>query len=163
MAKTLKPLQAGQLRHVGNLQKLVKGVDAAGGPTANYCLWRRDIRFSIEDFRATEIFQAQQVGSQLTTYIQIRFRPELLGVEPNVCRLSHRLNPGKTPPCYDYYDIQGARRDVQLRYMLQLSCIRRDSAGFRTGNLQPIVFIDSTDCRINSTDVYINNGACDGC
>lgn len=137
--REIRPTQSGELRHRGDLQKLVTNpdgtplTDAAGMALIEYQTYAEGVYFSIDDFSTYESFQAQQVGSELTTRIRVRFRPSLEGVAPNTMRMRLRLNPGNSPAKYDYYDIQGSIRDPFLRVEMQLTCIRRDVGGFRTG------------------------------
>lgn len=131
--REIRPTQSGELRHVANIEQLIKGKDATGSPTVAYSLYAENVRFAIDDWKPTESFEANAVDSKLYTRIRIRYRPGLEGVAPNTMRIAHVTNPGQSPVVTDYYDIQGAVRDITLRVELQLLCIRRDAVGFRTG------------------------------
>jgi hypothetical protein len=137
--REIRPTQSGELRHLCNLEKLKLAedgtplLDAAGSPLIQYELWAENVFFAIDDWKPIESYNANQVGSLLWTRIRIRFRPGLEGIAPNTMRFVHCLNPGKSPGIFDYYDIQGAIRDITMRVELQLTCARRDVAGYRTG------------------------------
>ena len=85
----------------------------------------------MSDWRDTEVSAAQQIMSQVITYIVIRFRPGIL----STMRLKHVTEWTANPPLVDYYDIQGVVRDPTLRWALQLACIKRDAAGYRVGTV----------------------------
>lgn len=133
MARALRTLQSGEMRHVGNIEQLVDAVDALGGPTAQYALFAANVRFAIDDWKPYEVWAANQVMGQLSTRLRIRWRPGMEGVAPNTMRIAHTVNPGQSPPIVEYYDIIGAVRDATMRVDLTLTCMRRDAPGFRTG------------------------------
>lgn len=133
MVAKIKPLDSGDLRHVGNLEVRVPGTDVTGAPSVSYVAFAVGVRFAIDDWKPTEAVQAQAVSGQLSTRLVIRWRPGLEGNEPNQMRLVHVTNPGESPPVVEYYDILGAVRDYTMRTQLILTCTRRDAAGFRTG------------------------------
>jgi hypothetical protein len=133
MARALKPIQSSALRFVGDLEQRDQGTDLAGSPLATYSLFAAGVRFDIQDWRATETLQANQVLSSVVTYVTIRWRPGIEGAIPGQLRLKHIADASVSPPVVDYYDIQGVVRDPTTRVALQLACIRRDGSGFRTG------------------------------
>ena len=133
MPSKIKPLQSGDLRHVGNLEQIQVGTDGTGAPLTTYVLFAQNVQFSIDDWRPTESFLANAVEGQLSTRLTIRYRPGMEGVAPNTMRMVHQTNPGTSPPIFDYYDILGAVRDSTMRVQLTLTCARRDAAGYRTG------------------------------
>lgn len=135
MVAKIKPLDSGDLRHVGNLEVRIPGTDTTGAPSVAYALFAVGVRFAIDDWKPTEAFQAQAVSGQLSTRLVIRYRPGMEGTAPNQMRMVHVTNPGASPAVIDYYDILGAVRDYTMRTQLILTCTRRDAAGFRTGAL----------------------------
>jgi len=134
MARALRTLQSGEMRHVGNLEQIVDGeLDTLGGPSARYQVFATNVRFAIDDWKPYEQLAASQVIGQLSTRLRIRWRPGMEGVAPNTMRMMHVVNPGQSPPIIEYYDIVGAVRDATMRVDLTLTCIRRDAPGFLTG------------------------------
>lgn len=133
--REIRPTQSGELRHVGDLEKLDIGTDNSGTPLTTYSLFAKDVRFAIDDWKPLESVVANAVQSNLFTRIRIRYRPGLEGSAPSIFRLKHVIDASVSPPAVEYYDIQGAVRDITLRVELQLSCVRRDAAGYRTGTI----------------------------
>lgn len=129
----IKGIQAGEMRFVGDIERRVDGVDAMRSPSTAYELFAGGVRFTIADYRPTEAMQANTTMSQVTTYLTIRYRPGIEGQIPGQLRLKHISDASVSPAIVDYYDIQGAIRDPSIRLGLLLSCVRRDSSGFRTG------------------------------
>ena len=129
MVRAVQPIQSGELRHVGNIEQRMAGLDSTGAPNVTFQVWAQDVRFAIDDWKSPEAFQAQQVDGQLTTRILIRYRPGIVAT----MRLVYLTNPGESNPVYEYYDITGVTRESTLRNTIQLNCIKRDAAGFRTG------------------------------
>lgn len=129
----IKGIQAGELRFVGDIERRVDAVDAMRSPSTSYELFAGGVRFAIADYRPTETMQANTTMSQVTTYLTIRYRPGIEGQVPGQLRLKHISDASVSPAIVDYYDIQGAIRDPSIRQGLLLSCVRRDSSGFRTG------------------------------
>jgi hypothetical protein len=135
-ARTFEPLNPGSLRFLGDLEVQQDGVDAAGTPLATFIPYAQGIFFTFADYRATETGTANTVMASITTYAVIRWRPGLEGIEPGKMRLKWASDLSVSPPIIEYYDVQGAVRDPTARWALQLSLVRRDSAGYRSG-VQP--------------------------
>lgn len=129
MPNRLKPLQSGILRQVGDIEVLVDGKDSFGSPMTSYQLWAPGVRFDFADWRVTENVSAKEIQSSVLTYITMRWRP---GVTSKM-RIKHIAEITTSPQMIDYYDIQGVVRDPTLRTVLQLACLKRDAAGYRTG------------------------------
>jgi len=129
MPNRLKQLQSGELRHIANIEKLIVAVGASGTPTQTYELWASDVRFSFADWRVTEGLQAKEITSSVLTYLTMRWRPGVIAS----MRVVHISDYTTSPATVDYYDVQGVVRDPNLREALQLACIKRDAAGYRTG------------------------------
>lgn len=134
VAAKLRTFASGEMRHVCNLEQLIAGdLDAVGTPQSRYVVVATNVRFTIDDWKPYEAFNAAIIEKQLSTRIRIRYRPGMEGIAPGQMRLAHTTNPGYSPPVVDYYDIVGAVRDTTLRVDLTLTCIRRDADGFRQG------------------------------
>jgi hypothetical protein len=133
MVTKVKPLQSGQMRHLGNLEKRVAGQDATGAPSVAYELVAAGVQFAVDDWKPTENYAAAAVQGNLSTRLIIRWRPGMEGNAPNTMRMVHLTNPGHSPAIFEYYDILGAVRDPDMRVQLTLTCVRRDGDGFRTG------------------------------
>lgn len=133
--REIRPTQSGELRHVGDLEKLDIGTDASGTPLTTYSPFAKNVRFAIDDWKPLESMMSAAVQSNLFTRIRIRWRPGIEGTAPSTFRLRHVADGSVSPPIVEFYDIQGAVRDITLRVELQLSCVLRDAAGYRTGTL----------------------------
>ena len=134
MPKTLRTLTSGEMRHIGDLEKLVVGTDATGAPRTDYEIFAKDIRFGIDDWKPYETWAANAPESALSTRLRIRYRPGLDGIAPSTMRIKRRTSDaGVSPVVFEYYDIIGAVRDPTTRVDLTLWCMRRDAAGFKIG------------------------------
>ena len=118
--REIRPIMSGELRHIGDLERVVVGHDSTGAPTKTYALFAAGVRFAIDDWKGIENFITNQVASSLTTRIRIRYRPGVV----ETMRLSHVTNPGDPVPAVDHYEITGIIRDITLRQELQLVCLR---------------------------------------
>jgi len=125
--RQLKPIQAGQLRFQGWLEKPVQSF-VHGVPSIDYETFA-SIRFSIEDFRGNEVFNGQTLESMLTTYVVMRWLP---GVNATM-RVKRQIAASESPSDFDYYEIQSIIEDPTRYRVMQLQCVRRDAAGFRKG------------------------------
>lgn len=131
--REVRPIQSGELRHIGNIERRIPGTDSTGAPAVAYELWAEKVRFSIDDWKPYENQVAQAIERSVITRIRIRYRPGMSGAGPSTFRLVYVTNPGESDPVIEYYDILGAVRDINLRVEMQLTCQLRDAAGFRTG------------------------------
>ena len=127
--REIRPTQSGELRHIGNIEQRAGGTDSTGVPSSDYVLWAENVRFAIDDWKSPEAYNAEQLNGMITTRIRIRWRPGIV----SGMRLVYCTNPGQSPPIFEYYEITGPTRDISLRVEIQLNCIKRDAAGFRTG------------------------------
>jgi SPP1 family predicted phage head-tail adaptor len=119
-------MRAGRLRHKVTLQRRVETTNAIG-ETVWYYADVAEIFAHIEPLSGKEYFGAQQVQSDVTTRVRVRYRT---GLQPTM-RLVHVREAG-SPTLFDYYDIQSIIQPHTDRRELQLMCIRRDAEGFRT-------------------------------
>lgn len=131
--REIRPTQSGELRHFCNIERRVEGVDSTGAPSVAYALWAENVRFAIDDWKPYENQLAQAIERSVITRIRIRYRPGMSGAGPSTFRLKYLTNPDDDVPVYEYYDVMGAVRDINLRVELQLTCSLRDAAGYRTG------------------------------
>ena len=131
--REIRPTQSGELRHRCNIEMRVRGTDSTGAPSVAYTLWAENVAFAIDDWKPYENQLAQAVERSVITRIRIRYRPGMSGAGPNTFRLVYLTNPGESAPVFEYYDVLGAVRDVNLRIELQLTCSLRDAAGYRVG------------------------------
>lgn len=131
--REIRPTQSGELRHFCNIETRTVGTDSTGAPSVAYTLWAENVRFAIDDWKPYENQIGQAVERSVITRIRIRYRPGMSGAGPSQFRLVHRTNPGESPASFEYYDVLGAVRDINLRIELQLTCSLRDAAGYRVG------------------------------
>ena len=131
--REIRPTQSGELRHRCNIEERTPGTDSTGAPSVTYTLWAENVAFAIDDWKPYENQVAQAVERSVITRIRIRYRPGMSGAGPNQFRLVYCTNPGISPAVYEYYDVLGAVRDINLRVELQLTCSLRDAAGYRVG------------------------------
>lgn len=121
-------MKVGKLRHRLQLQKLVDAEDSSGEIVRDYEnvveVWG-----SIEPVSGREFVAAQQINSEITTRIVIRWRK---GVEATN-RILHSQDYD-SPPVVDVYDVVAPLADpVVNRRWITLLCVKRASEGFRSG------------------------------
>lgn len=129
MANKFKRPQAGQLRHIADIEVVIDEQDAFGTPTTNYETWQANVPFDFSDYRVSETMASKEIVSTVLTYLTMRWHPGLT----NKMRIRHVVDHSTSPPTADYYDVQGVLRDPTLRMWMQLVCIKRDAAGYRIG------------------------------
>lgn len=122
-------MKPGQMRHRVVLQSRGDTELPSGEIVAGYTdlaeVWAR-----IRPLSSREFFAAQQVSSEATTEITIRWRE---GVETAGRVLYTR--PGTSPPEVTVYDIVSALADpIVNRRWITLLCVNRTAEGFRSGN-----------------------------
>jgi len=139
MVAKYRPVASGELRLVGNIEKLDldpagnPAVDETGSPAGTYSLWAENVRFAFDDWKPYEQFNANQVERTLSTRIRIRYRPGMGGSQLGTFRFVYCTNPGQSPPINEVYDILGAVRDPTNRIDMNLTATLRDAPGFRAG------------------------------
>lgn len=67
-------MEAGKLRHKVTLQSLTTGQDSAGAATESWSNFATSIWASVEPLSGREYFQAQQVASETSIRVRIRYR-----------------------------------------------------------------------------------------
>lgn len=121
---------AGKLRYKVMLQKPTTTKSGGGSITDNYVDWIQ-VSAAIEPLTPREYFAAQAVNSDITVRIRVRFRP---GLDARL-RVKHVHGSG-SPNVVDLYDVQGPPVEVlSNRTEVWLMCKRRDTSGFRTGEV----------------------------
>lgn len=122
-------MQAGRLKDRVVLQRPVETRTATGGVVIQYQDWLT-VWARVEDLTPRERFLADQVQSDITTRIRLRYRPGLTAK----MRVKHQRQAG-SPTDVNLYDVAGPPIEVMgARREIQLMCIRRDAEGFRTGS-----------------------------
>lgn len=130
--RTLRPISAGELRLVCDIEQLISEVDEAGTPMTRYQLFAKNVFFAFGDYRSGESLQAKELMGQLTTYVTIRWRP---GIAEGM-RLKYVADGSRSPQLIEYYEIQGLpMRDTTARIALLLQCVKRDAPGALTGTI----------------------------
>jgi SPP1 family predicted phage head-tail adaptor len=71
-------MEAGKLRHKVTLEQLDTGQDSAGAVERSWSDFARDIWASVEPLSGREYFQAQQVASETSVRVRIRYRSGVL-------------------------------------------------------------------------------------
>lgn len=72
-------VNSGRLRHIINIQKSAVTRDAFGAETITWSDFTSSIRADVQPLSMREFFQAQQVGSELTHKVTMRYST---GIEP---------------------------------------------------------------------------------
>lgn len=126
-SRQLKPIQPGELRHSGTIERPVKQL--VHGVSSTIYETFATIRFSIEDFRGNEVFNGQTLESSLTVYVVCRYLP---GVDSTM-RVKRIIDGSISPPTVEYLAIQSIAGDPTRLRALQLACTKKDAAGFLMG------------------------------
>jgi SPP1 family predicted phage head-tail adaptor len=122
-------MRSGRLRHIVQLQRPHVAQDDSGQPSSQYETFDWDYA-DIEALQGRELFAAQQVQSQLTTKITMRYRRDV----DSTVRVLHQVNGNDSPADYDVYDIESAAPDrTQMREIVCLA-VKRDAEGWRSGD-----------------------------
>ena len=115
-------MRSGNRRHAIVLEKPAEGVGAAG---ENRTRWPQvaTTRASIEPLTGRELFAAQQVNAEVTTRINIRWRP---GV--------HEALRIRVIGSDDLYGILAVLPDKTGRREINCLCVKRTAEGWRDGS-----------------------------
>lgn len=119
-------MQAGSLRHRVSIENPVDTQDSTGAPIPTWESVAEDLPASIQPLTGRELFAAQQVQSDTTTKITIRW---IKGVTSRM-RVLHSL--GESPEVVEVYNIEAVLPDSTGRRTLQLLCRLRAAEGFRS-------------------------------
>lgn len=116
--------QAGAYRRRVHIQQQVAVKDSTGGIVPTWKTIWPDVPCSILPYRPKEIFEAQQVNSQLTWKIGFRWRPDL-DASMRLVEFPRSNNP-------TIYNVEGVMPDATNRREIALLCRTRDQEGFKT-------------------------------
>lgn len=120
-------VSAGKYRHRIEIQSPTRIVSESGATKEAYAellkCWAE-----VKALAPREFWAAQQIQSEISTKIALRYRP---GIHSK-CRILHRRVPG-SPDLVDVYDIEGPPVIDTHKREIVLNCVRRDAKGFRAG------------------------------
>lgn len=103
-------MQAGQLKHTIDIQIALNSQDSYGAPAQEWVTFLSGIRASVEPGSGREFFAAQQVNSELTHLVKMRYR---VGIKSEM-----RIKFGNR-----YFDIKESPKDVkEANRELHLMC-----------------------------------------
>lgn len=143
-------IEAGPLRSRVRIQRAVKRRTSSGAFVEDYEPWIT-CWAAIEPLLPREFWAAQQVQSEITTRIRIRYRPGLNAK----CRVLH-ARTGGSPTLVDRYDVEGPPIEDRANGQIQLMCVRRDAEGFRIGSDQPPP-APQTGFRVDTPDLRVDD------
>lgn len=120
-------MQAGRYRHRVTLQRRTDSQDPGGQVVYSYVdaeeAWAR-----IAPLTGREFISAQQVQSEVTTTIYVRWRD---GID-ETWRVKHVVKHDESPQWFDVYDVVAAMPDEKTgRRELKLMCVKRVAEGWR--------------------------------
>jgi SPP1 family predicted phage head-tail adaptor len=129
-------VDVGRLRHRVRLQRQVDHEDSSGEVVR---MWEDldlsdsstdgKVAAAIEPLSGREFVAAQQINSEASVRVTIRWRP---GIESSM-RVVHESYPG-SPALTDIYDVLAALADPVInRRWITLLCARRTAEGYRSG------------------------------
>jgi SPP1 family predicted phage head-tail adaptor len=123
-------MKAGKLRHKVDIERSVVGRSTRGGPTDQWVPHLVNIWAEVLQLGPREQLLAQQVQSEVTTKIRIRYRA---GLDATM-RVRWEHGEGGSPTTVEFFDIAGPPIPVEGRTNeIWLMCIKRDAEGYRTG------------------------------
>lgn len=102
-------MQAGQLKHVIDIQVALNSRDSYGASTQEWVTFLGGIRASVEPLSGKEFFAAKQVNAEITHSIKIRYRT---GIKPSM-----RVKYGTR-----YFDIKSVVDIKEERKEMHLMC-----------------------------------------
>lgn len=122
-------MQSGKYRHRVILLRRVDNQQPGGQVEFTYEpiaeVWAR-----VAPLSGRELIAAQQVQSEVTTRINIRWRDDIPINETS--RVHHITKNSESPPWYDAYDVNTALPDEKTgRRELVMTCIARTAEGWR--------------------------------
>lgn len=120
-------MEAGQLRDRVRIEQAMARQTDSGAVVQEYAPWI-ECWAAVEPLTPREIFAAQQLQSEISTRIRIRYRPGLNAK----CRVIHVRQAG-SPTLEDRYDVEGPPLEMRARGEIHLMCVRREAEGFRIG------------------------------
>lgn len=121
-------MQSGKYRHRIILLRRTDSQGQSGQVEHSYVPFASDVPARISPIAGREYFVAQQVQSEVTTRISIRWRDDV----DETCRVVHEFDHSVSPPLTDVYDIKSALPDEKTgRRELVLMCTRNVAEGWR--------------------------------
>jgi SPP1 family predicted phage head-tail adaptor len=122
-------VRSGKLRHKVSLQRRVDDQEP-GGQVAHSYVETAKIWAGIASLSGREFLAAQQINSEITSRIAIRFRPEV----NETYRIVHTIKHDESPPWTDVYDVIAVMPDEKTgRREMSLLCAKRVAEGWRGG------------------------------
>lgn len=125
-------MQAGKLRHRGNIQVKPTTQDEYGEPNAPYVNVWENVPIAIESLTGREFYAAQMINAEINAKITMRWRDGITAMH----RIVHqtREQAALSPPEQTIYDIVAPIPDnASGRQWLALFVINRSNEGFRSG------------------------------
>ena len=121
-------MQSGKYRHRVILLRRSDTQSAPGQVEFDYVEFAR-VRAKITPLSGREFFAAQQVQSEASVRISIRWRKDV----DETCRIRHETDHSVSPALYDEYDIVGPplADDKTGRRELMMMCSKRTAEGWR--------------------------------
>lgn len=122
-------MRAGGLDKRVTIQRRVMVRTQSGATENQFEDWLK-VWAAIEPLTPREVWGAQQVQSDITAQIRMRYRP---GIDATM-RIKYVRGLGGSPDVTELYDIEGppVNSNTEDRELV-LSCKLRDAEGFRTG------------------------------
>jgi SPP1 family predicted phage head-tail adaptor len=114
-------IQAGKLRHVIQIMQTTLAQDASGNIKPSEQTQVTSVRASVESLTGRELYNAQQVVSEVTHKITMRYQAGIKA-QQNVWF----NDPGTGMP--RQFQIQAVQNPTETRHMLYLLCIERDNS-----------------------------------
>lgn len=125
-------MQAGKLRHRGDIQLKPATQDEYGEPSSNYQTVWPNVPFALEPLSGREFFAAQAINAEINAKITIRWRPGITAMHRMVQQTPEQA--ALSPPEQTIYDIVAPIPDSGSgRQWLSLFVINRGNEGFRSG------------------------------
>lgn len=119
-------MQAGELRRRIDIQAPKETKDSTGNPIPGWNTVFRSVPCSINSIQGREYFAAQQIQSDITNRIVMRWQPGLLDT---TMRAIEYTNAAKTE--FTIYNIEAVLPDETGRLTYTLMCRSRLNEGFR--------------------------------
>lgn len=121
-------MRSGQFRFRVTLLRRVDDQAQSGQVTHSYEPFAENVPARIVTLSGREYFAAQQVQSDVSTRIHIRWRGDV----DETCRVMHVTDHSVSPQEFDLYDISSAIPDEKTgRRELVLMCVKRQAEGWR--------------------------------
>lgn len=116
-------MRSGKLRHKVDLQRRVD-VQQPGGQVKHSYAHVAYIWANVASLSGREFLAAQQINSEVTSRINVRFRPDI----DSTFRIVHTVNYTESPPWTDVYDVlyvlpdeKTGRRELSLMSALRVA------------------------------------------